>query len=59
MKKSMKCILNLRTARYLLSRGCTMVDVDYSRKRNGSLVFVFVNDGLLSKSLTELAEGAK
>lgn len=53
-----KCILNLRTARFLLSRGCKMIDVDHSHRRKGSLVFVFVNDKVLSDSLKELAKGA-
>ena len=57
MKKT-KCILNLRTARFLLSRGCKMVDVDHSHRRKGALVFVFVNDEVLSDSLNELTRGA-
>ncbi len=37
----MKCILSLRVARQLLSRGFRLVDVEPSRKFDGHLVFIF------------------
>lgn len=51
-----KCILSLKVARYLLSRGCKLVDVDTSSVRPGNLVFIFTVDDHFSKTLSEISQ---
>jgi len=50
-----KCILNLSTARTLLSQGCRLIDVETSSKRAGKLVFVFERNDFFDQKLAELS----
>lgn len=53
-----KCILSLNVARYLLSRGCKLIDVDTSSQRKGCLVFIFEVDEHFSETLSKYEKGA-
>ncbi|WP_167374922.1 DUF5659 domain-containing protein [Gottfriedia luciferensis] len=50
----MKCILSLRVARHLLSKGFQVIDIEPSRKVNGQLVFIFEETPELIVELAEL-----
>lgn len=50
----MKCILSYRVAKYLLEQGCTLVDIDTSHKKPGSIVFIFKKGPELSAALESL-----
>lgn len=58
----MKCILSFRVAKYLISQGCTVVDIDTSHKKAGNVVFIFEDGPKLSaalKSLPKIANGER
>lgn len=50
----MKCILSLRVARHLLTRGFRLVDIEPSRKFDGQLVFIFEDTSALRTELSKL-----
>jgi hypothetical protein len=50
----MKCILSLRVARHLLTKGFRLIDVEPSRKFRGNLVFIFEDSDALRRVLAEI-----
>ena len=52
-----KCILSLNVARFLINNQCKLLDVDTSSKRDGCLVFIFVEDDHFSKTLSKYKKG--
>ena len=50
----MKCILSFRVAKHLLSKGCSIVDIETSHKIPGNVVFIFEDTPQLSAALSAL-----
>lgn len=51
-----KCILSLRVARHLLSRGFCIIDLERSRKVRGDVVFIFEDTPELNVELAKLSQ---
>lgn len=52
MTENFKCILSLKVARHLLSKGFTIIDIEPSRKHKQKLAFIFSNTPELEKELS-------
>jgi Domain of unknown function (DUF5659) len=48
-----RCIMSLRVAKDLLTKGFVLTDLQPSNKRQGKLVFIFENSEALEQALAE------
>jgi hypothetical protein len=56
MRRNRKCVLSLRLARQLISKGFTLLDIEPSRKAGAGLVFVFENTKEFQRELASLLD---